>query len=190
MTEPARPTLTAKGCCVPVCGELCPGEGTPALGSVPRLGPSGSNSSDDIAAWLFTAAVRPHQGVKRRAPHPPELGSSPPRAASLCCTLKRKRYELKSEFRPEDLCDLLIYYIPKHHRKCEFSWEEASSSFQRTCRHFGRWGLGLPRGSHTTLRGSGAAGQHSALDRGQLHGPEDTVGPAPKGFTLCPQVHR
>lgn len=104
--------------------------------------------------------------------------------AGPCCTLKRKRCELKCEFRPEDLCDLLIYYIPKHHRKCEFRW---ARSFQQ-----------LSKGPAGTLGGGGricpeaptehrgAAGQHSALDSGQLQGPEDRVGPPPKGFILSP----
>ena len=103
--------------------------------------------------------------------------------AGPCCTLKRKRCELKCEFRPEDLCDLLIYYVPKHHRRCEFGW---ASSFQKDRRALWAAGAGPARGSQRTPRGSRAAGQHPASDSGQLQGPKDRVGPPPKGFILSP----
>ena len=72
----------------------------PALGPILRLSPSGSQSSDDITAWLFTAAVRPHQEVKRcceASPRseemcstPPELGTLPPRGGWPLLHFKEK----------------------------------------------------------------------------------------------------
>ena len=132
----------------------------PALGPILRLSPSGSQSSDDITAWLFTAAVRPHQEVKRCALHLLSWEPYPQGEAGPCCTLKRKCCELKCEFRPEDLCDLLIYYVPKRHRKCGLAgtvggWDRAcqrlpqNTAGQQDCRaapSLGEWPASRPKG--------------------------------------------